>query len=75
MDSLSVAKKIREYFELTLNSSTFQIEIKSTKKFEHPGNAPEWKTEIILKPYFGKEAHYNFILNNEGNIIEVIKLT
>jgi len=70
MDAVELAKTIREYFRITLNTDIFQIDIlksnldKTTKK---------WNVEVVVKAFYGSGKTYKLSVDDQSGDITAVE--
>ena len=71
MDLKQIGKITREYFETTLNTKAFQIEIASSR-FDEENKT--WEIEITVSPFYGQSKLYAMVIEDESGDITGIEL-
>lgn len=69
MDAKQAAELVRQYFEVSLNTSAFLLEPVKIK-FDEDDNI--WNVEVIVRPVYGGENKYKILIEDKtGEILDV----
>ena len=70
MDALELAKLVREYFKVTLNTDLFKLDI---QKSTFDKTTKQWTVEVTVTPFYGPGKTYNLLINDQSGDITNIE--